>query len=164
MVLEQGQAAFSTQQTAPGVCPPPVPWEQHPSLVSLSRPQCSHVENGTARVPTFRVVLRSNEGQSLQPAWELLLGLRDNDSAPCLGDPVSSDTAMGDKRLPGQSCPVSPIVATFLHLPVSEFRILLHLPPPPSQVWEVTVAARQNVMPGYPVETARQWPMLSRGP
>ena len=72
-------------------------------------------------MPTFRVVLRSNEGQSLQPAWELLLGLRDNDSAPCLGDPVSSDTAMSDKRLPGQSCPVSLIVATFLHLPVSEF-------------------------------------------
>lgn len=85
-----------------------------------------------SRVPTFRVVLRSNEGQSLQPACELLLRLRDNDSTPCLGDPVTSDTAMGDKHLPGQSGPVSSIVATFLHLPVSEFRLLLHpLPPPP---------------------------------
>ena len=57
--------------------------------------------------------------------------LRDNDSSPCLGDPVTSDTAMGDKYLPGQSWPVSPIVATFLHLPVSEFRLLLHPHPHP---------------------------------
>lgn len=37
----------------------------HP-LVDLSRPQCPRLEKGTARVPTFRVVLRSHERK--QPA------------------------------------------------------------------------------------------------